>query len=106
MKVKHQRLGFFPDDAKTIESAMGLIGPTAAQYFAFVRLEKEMPKFEQIVRDPANAKLPTKPDSQMLVVFNLGALAVDTKSTQAGDRVYRAHAEGVRSNVCESRLQA
>ena len=71
MKVKQERLGFFPDDAKTIEGAMGLIGPTAAQYFAFVRLEKEMPKFEAIIRDPQGAKLPTKPDSQMLVVFNL-----------------------------------
>jgi hypothetical protein len=71
IKVKHARLGYVPDDAKTIEGAMGLIGPTAAQYFAFVRLEKEMPKFEAIVRDPANCKLPTKVDSQMLVVFNL-----------------------------------
>ena len=79
MQVKHNRLGVYPDDAKTIESAMGLIGPTAAQYFAFVRLEKEMPKFESIVRDPQGAKLPTKPDSQMLVVFNL-AHRVDTKS--------------------------
>jgi hypothetical protein len=79
MKVKHKRLGHFPDDAKTIESAMGLIGPTAAQYFAFVRLEKEMPKFEVIVRDPEGAKLPQKPDAQMLVVFNL-AHRVDTKT--------------------------
>ena len=71
MKVKHARLGYFPDDAKTIESAMGLIGPTAAQYFSFVRLEKEMPKFETIVRDPEGAKVPLKPDAQMLVVFNL-----------------------------------
>jgi hypothetical protein len=71
MKVKQARLGYFPDDAKTIEGAMGLIGPTAAQYFAHVRLEKEMPKFEVIVRDPENAKVPLKPDAQMLVVFNL-----------------------------------
>ena len=71
MKIKQQRLGFFPDDAKTIEGAMGLIGPTAAQYFAFVRLEKEMPKFDTIVRDPEHAKIPTKPDSLMLIVFDL-----------------------------------
>src|SRR4029077_9782762 len=58
MQVKAKRLGRFPDDAKTIESAMGLIGPTAAQYFAFVRLEREMPKFEVIVRDPKGAKVP------------------------------------------------
>lgn len=82
MKVKHERLGHFPDDANTIEGAMGLIGPTAAQYFAFVRLEKEMPKFEAIVRDPQGAKLPTKPDSQMLVVFNL-AHRVESKNLKA-----------------------
>ena len=64
MQVKHNRLGVYPDDAKTIESAMGLIGPTAAQYFAFVRLEQcETLGLESIVRDPQGAKLPTKPDS-------------------------------------------
>lgn len=71
MKVKQARLGHFPDDAKTIEGAMGLIGATAAQYFAFVRLEKEMPKFETIIKDPMGAKVPTKPDAMMLIVFNL-----------------------------------
>ena len=81
MKVKHARLGHYPDDAHTIESAMGLIGPTAAQYFAFVRLEKEMPAFEAIVRNPDTCKLPTKPDSQMLVVFNL-AHRVEVKNVK------------------------
>ena len=61
MKVKHERLGFFTDDAKTIEVRDGSESdPTAAQYFAFVRLEKEMQKFEQIVRDPPGGEAADK----------------------------------------------
>jgi hypothetical protein len=71
MQVKQKRIGHFPDDAKTVEGAMGLIGAGAAQYFAFVRLEKEMPKFEDIIANPTKVKVPKKPDAQMLVVYNL-----------------------------------
>lgn len=79
MQVKQKRLGYFPDDAHTVESAMGLIGAGAAQYFAFVRLENEMPKFEEIVANPLKVKVPKKPDAQMLVVYNL-AHRVDAKT--------------------------
>lgn len=71
MQVKAKRVGQFPDDAHTVEGAMGLVGAAAAQYFAFVRLEKEMPKFEDIVANPTKVKVPKKPDAQMLVVYNL-----------------------------------
>jgi hypothetical protein len=79
MRVKQKRIGHFPDDAHTMEGAMGLIGAAAAQYFAFVRLEREMPKFEQTVANPKKAKVPSKPDAQMLVVYNL-AHRVDDKT--------------------------
>jgi hypothetical protein len=79
MQVKAKRIGQFPDDAHTVESAMGIIGAAAAQYFAFVRLEKEMPKFEHIVANPTKVKVPQKPDAQMLVVYNL-AHRVDSKT--------------------------
>lgn len=79
MQVKQKRIGVFPDDAKTVEGAMGLIGAGAAQYFAFVRLEKEMPRFEAIVASPTQVKVPQKPDAQMLVVYNL-AHRVDAKT--------------------------
>lgn len=50
----------------------GLIGPAAAaQYFSFVRLEQEMPKFETIVANPDGVKVPDRPDAQMLVCYNL-----------------------------------
>jgi hypothetical protein len=50
----------------------GLIGPAAAaQYFSFVRLEQEMPKFETIVANPDGVKVPDRPDAQMLICYNL-----------------------------------
>lgn len=60
------------DDAGAVELVSGLIGPAAAaQYFAFVRLEREMPKYEKIVADPTGVKVPEKPDAQMLICYNL-----------------------------------
>jgi hypothetical protein len=54
-------------------------GAAAAQYFAFVRLEQEMPKFETICAKPTEVKVPDRPDAQMLVCYNL-AHRVDEKS--------------------------
>jgi hypothetical protein len=63
--------GETPDDPSTIEEVSGMIGSTAAQFFAHVKLEQEMPKYEKIVADPAKAKLPSKPDAQMMVCYHL-----------------------------------
>lgn len=63
--------GIIPDDASTVEQIHGIMGAGAAQYFAFVKLEREMPKYEDIVKDPQRVKVPTKPDAQMLVCYSL-----------------------------------
>jgi hypothetical protein len=64
--------GQFPDDPITMEEVTGMIGAAAtASLFAFVRLDREMPKFENIVKDPMAVKIPEKPDAQMLVCYNL-----------------------------------
>lgn len=64
--------GGLPDDPTTTEEIAGMIGDNAAgQLFAFVKLEREMPKFEDIVRNPGSERVPTKPDACMLVAFNL-----------------------------------
>jgi hypothetical protein len=64
--------GIESDGAIAMETAQGLIGGAASStYFATLRLEKEMPKFEAIVKDPKGVKVPVKPDAQMLVVYNL-----------------------------------
>lgn len=43
----------------------------AAQFFSFVRLEREMPKFSEIVKSPKTVRLPDRPDAQMLVCYSL-----------------------------------
>lgn len=64
--------GLVPDDIETVEEINGSIGDAAgAQYMAYVKLEREMPSYEKIVAEPKNVPVPTKPDAQMLVVFNL-----------------------------------
>lgn len=64
--------GDIPTDSLAIEDVAGIIGAGAAgQYFNFVRLEKEMPKYEAILKDPEKCRVPEKPDAQMLVCYNL-----------------------------------
>lgn len=64
--------GAVPVDPVTVETLEGLIGTGAAQqYMIFVRLDREMPPYEEIVKSPAKAKVPTKPDAQMLISYNL-----------------------------------
>lgn len=64
--------GSLPDDAAAMEEIAGMIGEAeTGQLFAFVRLEREMPKYEDIVSNPKSVKVPSKPDACMLVCFNL-----------------------------------
>ncbi len=60
-----------PTDPATVEALNGIMGAGAAQYFAFVKLELEMPKYEEIIKAPTKCRVPTKPDAQMLVAYNL-----------------------------------
>ena len=72
MRILRGDSAVFPDDALTMEDVAGMIGQAAtAQLFAFVKLEREMPKFEEIIADPTGVKVPQKPDASMLVLFNL-----------------------------------
>jgi hypothetical protein len=58
----------------------GKIGaPDAAHLFALLKLEEELPDFREIVKNPKGAKLPTRPDAQMLVTYNLAG-RVDEES--------------------------
>jgi hypothetical protein len=69
------------DDPLLIEEGAGMIGMGAAsQYFGFVRLERRLPKFKDIVADPTGVAAPKdKPDAAMLIVYNL-AERVDAKT--------------------------
>lgn len=60
------------DDEYTLEEIAGMIGEAAAaQLFAFVKLEREMPRYEDIIAAPQKVKVPSKPDAAMLVCYNL-----------------------------------
>lgn len=64
--------GILADDAATLEEIAGMIGEAAAaQLFAFVKMEKDMPTFDEIVANPMACKLPSKPDASMLICYNL-----------------------------------
>ena len=66
-------------DDSAIEWVAGAIGQAAAaQLFATIRLESELPKIETIIANPAGAKLPGAPDAQMLTAYRLAALAKDS----------------------------
>jgi hypothetical protein len=68
--------GQIPTDTDAVEVAAAGIGQSAAaQLFATIRLDAELPKIESIVANPGAAKLPGAPDAQMLVAYKLAALA-------------------------------
>ena len=81
--LKVQNDGKLPVDDLAIEDVAGLIGDAeAAQYFAFVRLELELPKFEAICANPTGTPVPDRIDAMMLTCYNLAA-RVDDKTADA-----------------------
>ena len=82
--------GTMPTDPLAIEDVAGTIGQAAAaQYFAFVRLEQEMPKYEKIIADPKGTRVPDKPDAQMLVCYNLAHRVTSKDADQVIEYVKR-----------------
>jgi hypothetical protein len=66
--------GKLPTDPLAQEDVAGRIGAGAAtQLFNMIRLGMEMPPYEEIVAKPDEVKVPSRPDAQMLVVYNLAA---------------------------------
>lgn len=70
--------GDIPTNDDAVETAAGMIGQAAAaQLFATLRLELELPKPEVIAANPKQAKIPGDPGAQMLACYKLAALADD-----------------------------
>lgn len=60
------------DTPEALSMACSLIGDSAARaYFVFLRLEDEMPAFDDIIDKPEKVKVPAKPDGKMLVTYHL-----------------------------------
>lgn len=62
------------DDGLTMTEVAGRIGMEAAsQYFVMIKLNMEMPSYEEIIANPKTVKCPSKPDAQMLVCYTLAS---------------------------------
>lgn len=74
--------GELPTDDDAVElAAAGIGGAAAAQLFATIRLDAELPDFDTVVKNPGTAKLPTAPDAQMLGCYKY-AQQVDAKTLE------------------------
>jgi len=75
--------GQLPDDPTLLEEIAGFIGEAAAaQFQAFIKLAREMPRYEDIIASPTTVKVPSKPDAAMLICYNLAhRVTVDTIDT-------------------------
>jgi hypothetical protein len=97
--------GQIPTDPVVIELASGMIGEAAAQQLiAFVKLGHELPKFSDIIADPANAPLPKAPDARMLSIYELSS-RVDAKTAkpvlQYVDRFPKEFAATFAKSTCQ-----
>ena len=63
--------GEIPDTPEVAEQLHGTMGAGAAQYLNFIKIQREMPKYADIIKDPSGVKVPSKPDAQMLVCYQL-----------------------------------
>src|SRR5690606_32767235 len=67
-----------PTDADAVEIASAGIGQAAAaQMFATIRLEQELPSMDAIIKSPEKTPVPAAPDAQMLVCYKLASLATN-----------------------------
>lgn len=65
------------------ECAMGMIGEgTAGEFVAFLRVAEQLPKFEDIVKDPKGVAVPTRPDASY-AAMQMIAHRVDEKTAVA-----------------------
>lgn len=66
--------GKVPTEGSIVSYVAGGIGEAAAaQLFAFFRLGQEMEPLDKIIAEPTSARIPEKPDAQMLVCYSLAA---------------------------------
>lgn len=66
--------GSLPTDDDAVELAAAGIGKAAAaQLFATIRLEAELPDFDSVVKNPTTVKVPSAPDAQMLGCYQFAA---------------------------------
>jgi len=70
-KKMERNNGEIPESPEVAEQLMGTMGAGSAQYMSFIKIQREMPKYADIVKNPSSVKVPSKPDAQMLVCYQL-----------------------------------
>lgn len=73
LQIKAERNnGVVPTDGPTIENLSGTIGmPATTSLVGHIQFALDLPKYEDVVADPANTPVPTKPDLLMLMAYQL-----------------------------------
>jgi hypothetical protein len=60
------------EEMMALEMATGMIGAAASAHLVtWMKLRTETPDFADIVKDPANTKIPAKPDGVMMVCYDM-----------------------------------
>lgn len=73
-----REVGYIPDEKVSHEEAAGIIGAGMAhQFFGFMRTGAKLPTVEQIIADPSGCEVPSSPDGQMIVCYNLARAVSD-----------------------------
>lgn len=87
-------VGYLPDDGVVLEEAASLNGAAMAhQYFGFLRIGAKLPTTEQIVARPDRVEVPSTPDGQMIVCYNLARDTTNDNVNAVTTYVNRCDAE-------------
>ena len=63
-----------PNDTAVAEGVAGKIGvPAAGALMGWLQFRLDLPQYEEVVADPAGCPVPSKPDMQMLMAYELAA---------------------------------
>lgn len=74
LRTVEQVMGEVPDSDTMLEECSGFIGVDAAsQYFVTLRMDREMPSYEDMIKNPKTCRVPDRVDAQMLVCYKLAS---------------------------------
>ena len=93
--AQRQRASFL-NGAGEFEAVLldGTVGQAAAsELVAFLRLFRELPSIDEILLNPATAKVPTEPSAQIAIATALGRVLTDTSVGRDGLPRTNAHGD-------------
>lgn len=94
------------EDAGFIEGMSGKIGmPAATSLINHMRFQLELPHYEDVVADPANTEVPTKPDLMMLMAYELAGRCKTQDLAQVLQYVSRFKAKDMHITFVSSLLR-